>query len=305
MLQKKLKRCKRKGFPQLFFLIFLNSKITVMKKIHFSLLLCMIAFVSCQKDQSEPIQSSNLELQSKSSLVTTLQTLPITAVSFPKEVIDVNGGKIEFWAKLNGYGGQISVGGTEAHFFQVYDGTSTFHMGFNANDGAADGGLVGMAGASFACGSGIFGNYTYESIYGTGNVNKWHCYVFAWDKDGVKWLNNVNKKVAIYIDGVLNTTSWHAINQQKFLPLTAGVFNLITTGNPPLQKGGDVTIDELKIYDRRGKLVLWNTLGSADEITHSKVGPNGSFNGGGDAHFVPGRSGNAVSATPVEGIGNL
>jgi hypothetical protein len=272
-----------------------------MKNINFCLIAGMV-FISCQKDQSAPMLAAD---QNESSIVTTLQTVPITAVSFPKEVICVDGGKIEFWAKLNGYGGQISVGGREAHFFQVHDGSSTFHMGFNANDGVANGGLAGVAGASFHCGTGSFGTWTYENIYGAGNVNKWHHYVFVWDKNGLRCLNDVNKKLAIYIDGVLNTTSWHATNQQKFLPLTAGVFNLITTGNPPLVQGGEVAIDELKIYDRRGKLILWNTLGSADEIANSEIGPNGSFNGGGNAHFVPGKSGNAVTAIPVHGIGNL
>jgi hypothetical protein len=70
-------------------------------------------------------------------------SLPITAVSFPKEVIPVEAGKIEFWAKLSGVSGAIDVGGGEPHFFQIHDGSSTFHAGFNANDGRANGGLVG------------------------------------------------------------------------------------------------------------------------------------------------------------------
>jgi hypothetical protein len=65
---------------------------------------------------------------------------------------------------------------------------------------------------------------------------------------------------------------------------------------------GHVTIDELRIYDKYNKLILWNTLGSVYEVTHSKVGVNGSFNGGGNASFVPGRSGNALIAEPVGGL---
>jgi hypothetical protein len=42
-------------------------------------------------------------------------------------------------------------------------------------------------------------------------------------------------------------------------------------------------------------------LGSVEEVTHSVVGLNGSFNGGGGAHFVPGIEGNAVMAMPVLG----
>jgi hypothetical protein len=77
---------------------------------------------------------------------------------------------------------------------------------------------------------------------------------------------------------------------------------LITAGNPP-PLPGEVAIDELKIYDGDNHLILWNTLGSAEEIMHSAVGLDGSFNGGGGAHFVPGIAGNAVMASPVFAIG--
>jgi hypothetical protein len=40
-------------------------------------------------------------------------------------------------------------------------------MGFNSNDGVGNAGLIGMVGVTFACGS---GNFTYEKIYGAGNV---------------------------------------------------------------------------------------------------------------------------------------
>ena len=49
------------------------------------------------------------------------------------------------------------------------------------------------------------------------------------------------------------------------------------------------------------ELVLWNSLGSEYEIEHSNIGPNGSFNGGGSAHFVSGKTGNALAAVPVYG----
>jgi hypothetical protein len=275
-----------------------------MKKIHLILLIGVALFFSCQKEQSSsPIIHSNGYAQDIGSVITR-QTLPITAVSFPREVITVEGGRIEFWAKLIGYDGKITVGGYDPHFFQVYDGTSTFHMGFNSNDGAANGGLIGMAGCSFACGTGTFGNWTYEMVYGAGNVNKWHHYVYEWNKNGIKCLNNPNKKIAIYVDGILNTHSWHAINQQKFLPLTAGVLNLITNGGYQNGVPGQVIMDELKIYNNENKLILWNTLGSVYEVTHSKVGLNGSFNGGGNASFVTGVVGNALIAEPVDGLGD-
>ena len=226
-------------------------------------------------------------------------TLPITAVSFPKEVIPIEAGKIDFWAKLSGFSGAIDVGGREPHFFQIHDGSSTFHAGFNANDGAANGGLVGVAG-SFATGTGSDGSWTYADIFGAGHVDEWHHYVFQWNKDGIPGVANGQQKVALFVDGVLNSGSWHGAG--TFVPLTGGTVNLITAGNPPPVTPGEVAIDELKIYDGANNLILWNTLGSAEEIAHSAVGLHGSFNGGGGAHFVPGISGNAVMASPVFAI---
>src|SRR5260370_28292092 len=76
-------------------------------------------------------------------------SLPITAVSFPKEALPVAAGRIDFWAQLSGFSGTIAVGGGEPPFFQIHDGSSTFQAGFNANDGGADRGLVGGAGDPF------------------------------------------------------------------------------------------------------------------------------------------------------------
>lgn len=269
-----------------------------MKKNMF-LLACITAILfSCKKEEI-PAALNATGATDDLIIRATGGSYPVTAVSFPKEVIPVEGGRIEFWAMLTGYGGAITTGGYDPHFFQIYDGKSNWQMGFNANDGAGNSGIVGVAGNRFYCGS---GGYTYENIFGTGNVNKWHHYVFIWDKNGLKCLNDVNKKQAIYIDGKLKTSSWHGLFIQKFVPLTDGVFNLITTAGPKTAVQGYVTMDELKIYDKHNKLILWNTLGSVDEITNSKVGLNGSFNGGGNATFVAGKSGNAVMAEPVGGL---
>ncbi|HYV91679.1 MAG TPA: fibronectin type III domain-containing protein, partial [Chitinophagales bacterium] len=228
-------------------------------------------------------------------------TLPITAVSFPKEVVPVDAGTIEFDAKMTDFSGYIPSGGVEPHFFEIYDGTSTYHIGFNGNDGAADGGLVGRVGSNFSCGTGSFGAWYFEDIYEAGEVDQWHHYKFVWDKDGFPQGNNT-RKVDIYIDDVLNSSHWEKDGDETILQPTDGTFNLITCDNIS-DLPGVVAIDELKIYDGDGNLVLYNKLGSQQEIENSEVGLNGSFNGFGDAHFVPGIDGDAVEANPVLGLG--
>ncbi len=232
-------------------------------------------------------------------------SVPVSPVSFPKEVFPVNAGKIDFYAKLTGFSGSIPVGGVAPHFFLIYDGSFIYHMGFNANDGAGNGGLVGVAGHSFLTGTGLYGSYTYEQILGAGQVGDWHHYVFQWNKDGIPGIDNGQQKLAIFIDGVLNSGRWQVADGS---PGTFGSFtscptlNLITTGNPG-DVNGQVAIDEFKIFDGNNNLVLWNTLGSQNEIENSSVGLNGSFNGSGNAQFVAGISGNAIMAVPIFSIG--
>ncbi len=233
-----------------------------------------------------------------------LSTIPISAVSFPKEVIPVNAGKIDFWAKLTGFSGAIPVGGVAPYFFMISDGISTFHTGFNSNDGQGNGGLTGLAGNAFFTATGFFnsGSYTYEDLLG--DAGGWHHYVFQWNKDGIPGVDNGQQKVAIFIDDVLNSSRWRNSGLGLFQAFTScPTFNLITLGNPgPI--AGRVAIDEIKIFDGSNNLVLWNTLGSSSEITNSSVGLNGSYNGTGNPQFVAGISGNAIQATPVYTLSN-
>lgn len=270
-----------------------------MRKIHLFLLFCIIAIISCKKDPLS-IKVDNLKSQDVIAQISTVVTTPVTAVSFPKEVITVNRGRIEFYARLIQFKGNISVGGYDPHFFQIYDGTKSLQMGFNANDGTGNGGLVGMACTS-SCGTGNFGSWSYENIYAD-ELRKWHHYIFKWNKKGLKNFSD-GRQVAIYIDGVLNTTRATPRPRENFLPFTAGVLNLITTGGPSTGlPQGLIAMDEFQVYDSTG-LILYNTLGSQQEIENSVVGLNGSFNGGGGAHFVKGvKGGMAVEAEIVGGI---
>ncbi len=226
-------------------------------------------------------------------------TTNITAVSFPKESIPVNAGKIDFWAKLSGFSGTIPVGGVAPYFFSLNDGQSYYHLGFNSNDGQGNGGLTSVAGNTFYSGTGFFGSYSYEQIFGAGKEASWHHYVFQWNKDGIPGVNNGQQKVAVFVDGILNSGRWQNAGSGIFQPLLSGKLNLIALGNPG-SVTGEAAIDEFKIFDGSNNLVLHNTLGSVGEITNSVTGQNGSFYQGlGNPHFVPGISGNAFAATPI------
>jgi hypothetical protein len=187
-------------------------------------------------------------------------TVPITAVSFPKEVMPIEAGRIEFWAKLSGYSGAVGFGGGDPAFIRLDDQRSGFTVAFNANNGVANGGLTGAAASSVHTGTGLFGSWTYEDIFGVSQVEEWHHYVLQWNKNGLPGVDNGQQKIAIFVDGGLNSGSWHVNPQgENFVPLLGGTLNLITTGGAPLVSPGEIAIDELKIFDGEGNLILWNT----------------------------------------------
>lgn len=244
-------------------------------------------------------------------------TIPISSANFPGCIIDADSGKIEFYGLLQGFSGSLPTG-NGAYFFDARDGRyalgSTCHprtpnaavneytMGFNNNNGLSAGGLTIAAGAGVCGGTGVFGYWTYDMIYGsTAAVSKWHCYTYEWNKSGLPDLDR-KYQVAILIDGKLNTGYWQNANcYSRLVKLDTGTFNLITTPNATALSQ-ELAIDELKVYNGKGKLILYNTLDSKAAIENSEVGPNGSFNGYGSAHFIKGVKGYALSAHPVYNV---
>jgi hypothetical protein len=53
----------------------------------------------------------------------------------------------------------------------------------------------------------------------------------------------------------------------------------------------------------QGSMVLWNTLGSDSEVTHSEVGPNGVIVGTVD--YLPAQDGNGFKPQPISGDPNI
>lgn len=103
--------------------------------------------------------------------------------------------------------------------------------------------------------------------------------------------------MALFLDGAL-ATSWYlddycalvpsASGPCGFFPLFEGALMVGMKGPRDDFPGGGLSIQDLRIFDATGSELLHNTLGFIDEITHSRVGPNGSYLAG---SFVPGFAG--------------
>jgi beta-lactamase regulating signal transducer with metallopeptidase domain len=203
------------------------------------------------------------------------------AVAFPKEVVPVDAGCIEFWAKLTDMPEVLHAGQRPA-LIQIFDRKTAFGIHFNGNDGFSNGGLCGWAGKGGYCGTGSFGRWQYESVLGKGNVDGWHHYALVWDKNGLgrstidkgRYSPNrvddavKDKTFAVYLDGKLNTSSWRG-GTPRFPPLTGGELKLnvkhVALGQ------GTIAYDELKIWNYARRPVLAASTQADNGVARKKA----------------------------------
>jgi small nuclear ribonucleoprotein (snRNP)-like protein len=139
-------------------------------------------------------------------------------VSFPAKVISPSAGCIEVWVKLTGFPKELAWGENPALVTTRVPGRN-FGIHLNGNDGTGNGGLCGWAGSCGTVGTDVFGTWTYERVLGTGKTEQWHHYALVWDKNGIAGIGDGQKKLAIFLDGKLNSTSWRRDTGTDFSPL--------------------------------------------------------------------------------------
>jgi hypothetical protein len=166
-------------------------------------------------------------------------------VTFPKEVVPVDSGCIEFWAKLIDFPCTLAEDKNPA-FIHLSDGYTSFFIGLCGNDGAGYGGLCGSAGHGFHAGTGSAGSWTYKQVFGSNPVEKWHHYALVWSKSGIPGVFDGTKKVAVFLDGQLDSARWHHDVNSKFVPLKGGSLGLIHIQH---LSQGSVAIDNLRIWN--------------------------------------------------------
>jgi hypothetical protein len=184
-------------------------------------------------------------------------------ITFPKEVIPFPRGKIEFWGKIqtnsdslpwDGYGG--------GYWLEINDGITGYRLGFTGNNGNTGGGLCGDVPCG-TTGTGLFGSWTYTRALRGGNVQEWHRYELVWNKDGIPGVSGGTHKVAVFIDGKLNTGYWE--DESSGLPLTGGTISI--PGYPSyLFAGRSLTMQDLKVYDDSAPPNLYATAVSSNAI---------------------------------------
>lgn len=201
-------------------------------------------------------------------------------VSFPVWSMLTHRGTIEFWARLmTPPTGPIGAG-DRPRFVDLPWADSHYAIGFTADDGMGNAGLVGCAGAMSAVGFDQSPNvFTYADILGASGVMSWHHYALTWDDTVVPGLG---QHTALYIDGVMVAKHWVDTLEHGFPPLEDGVIRLITNDNTQ----GSVLMDNLIVWDfaksdfsdrfveTPRELLLWNRFDSPENVYASDVGPD-------------------------------
>lgn len=173
-------------------------------------------------------------------------------VTFPKDVIPVYEGTIEFWAKLSGFPDTLGPGGGVPSFCNYHElpdpaANPRYGICLVGNDGLGNGGLCGVVGIYFSTGTGAAAINTYEEVLGTDWRDTWHHYALVWDSDGIAGISG-EPEVAVFLDGELNSGHWDTGPGAYFEPPTNGVLGLIEIwegyGNY-----GSAAMDNLIIWD--------------------------------------------------------
>ena len=163
-------------------------------------------------------------------------------VTFPAEVINLDAGTIEFWAKLTDYPTDLPWGRYPT-FLGIEQPEIPFAwvIHLNGNDGLGNGGLCAYAGsAGTGAGTGEYGSWTYAQVLGAGHEADWHHYALVWDKRGLPGLNH---SFVLYLDGVLNTQRW--FERPGWPTSIEGTVKLIESW----ASQGSVTMDNLKMWN--------------------------------------------------------
>jgi len=236
-----------------------------------------------------------------SSVVSSVGATVTTMATFPTAVIPVEAGRIQFYAKLIGYSPTDPItsgsfgGGEYPNLIKAANLTNggSYTVSFTANDGSGGSGVHGDAGGNTAATN---NGSTYGDILGAATVGDWHKYELVWSKDGLPGVNNGQARVAVFLDGVLNSQHFGLLPGGGFPPFD-GVLSIGFEAGQGFPDPRNIAIDELKIFDGQGNLVLDNPLEAVQSgVIKSSVGLDGTYVSG---TFIPGFSGLALSTLPV------
>lgn len=165
-------------------------------------------------------------------------------VTFTASDFKADAGCIEFWAKLTGLPHELAWGQNPT-LVRICAGDQQYLLHLNGNDGDSRGGLCSQAGLFARSSTGRYGSWTYAKVLGDGQVDNWHHYALVWDRNGIAGLGDSRQRIAVYLDGVLNSSE--AGNDTAPPSLENAQLELLFIQGSLGQ--GTIAFDNIKVWD--------------------------------------------------------
>lgn len=168
------------------------------------------------------------------------------AVTFRADVVNPKAGCIEFWAKLVDVPSALAWGQNPTFVRIVAGSQHPLMLYLNGNDGGGFGGLCAAIAGIGRAGTGPYGNWTYAGALGGGEAADWHHYAMVWDRAGIPGVENGTHKLALYVDGVLNSRVWNDAADTPADPFAGGELRIMFQQH---LAQGRVLFDDLRVWD--------------------------------------------------------
>lgn len=167
------------------------------------------------------------------------------AATFPVSLLPKNQGCIEFWASVSDERDTLSEWGCLLLGIADAQGNTYSLLGFSGDNGASDGGLVAQRPGLGTAGTGTSGTWTYTAALQGACATNWHHYALAWSVDGVPSRVSPAPRVAVYVDGVLNSSHWGSVTD----PADPQVFPENGRLGLLWLRSGHAAIDNVKVWN--------------------------------------------------------
>ncbi len=176
---------------------------------------------------------------------TIVATIPFT------NGLPIECGCVEFWAKIDGTKESYGDMG-DPSFIRIMTEPTTYPalaIEFNANNGSAGGGLVGIWGGSTLAPQHNGTSYPYSGYLGSA-VKAWHHYAIVWNTNGIASVEG-NPHAALLLDGnvVVKTSKPSGWDVEKYIEKLSQSMFLYLSDSRSSYDWEPYAIDELRVWD--------------------------------------------------------
>ncbi len=174
----------------------------------------------------------------------------INGVTLPIDGLNTPVGCLEFWARMSNIPSVMPLVGFCPIFIQAAKPDNSFvpFLYMCRNDGSGSGG-IGSVSSLGKIGTGTWGYWTYASAMGSSDITGWQHYAITWNFNGIPGVGNGTRKVAVYVNGVLNSQVGSNRDGPNFYDAPAGTRLGFANVSSDAYLNGSIAYDNLKVWN--------------------------------------------------------